>query len=307
MVRTQQNTTRKLFPIGIDNIRTIREQNFHYVDKTLLIYDLVVAGERYFLSRPRRFGKSLLVNTLQNLFEGREELFRGLAVHDCWDWKAEHPVVRISFGGGYQRPEDIEEDVHEQLAAVEFGAGLTHPDRVGSAQVRLRNLVRRLHECAKHQVVVLIDEYDKPILDALDNADMARANRDYLSGLYGTIKDSGSHVGFVFVTGITMFSKVNLFSGLNNLKDISLNPRYASICGFTDQEIDKVFAAELQGLDRAEVRRWYDGYHWRGEHKLYNPWDILSLLDDREFMPYWFETATPRFCIGCWRLTTIQS
>ena len=144
-------------------------------------------------------------------------------------------------------------------------------------------------------MAVLVDEYDKPILDVLHDPDLARANRDYLRGFYGIIKDCAEHVRFVFVTGVSMFSKVSLFSGLNNLRDISLDPRYATICGYTEDDVDRVFAPELDGLDREEIRTWYNGYHWRGGERVYNPYDVLLLFDSREFRPYWFETGSPTF------------
>ena len=144
-------------------------------------------------------------------------------------------------------------------------------------------------------MVILVDEYDKPILDVLGDPEIAISNRDYLRGLYGIIKGSAEHIRFVFITGISMFSKVSLFSGLNNLKDISLDPRYAAICGYTDEDIDTVFVPELDGLDRNDIRTWYNGYHWRGAARLYNPFDVLLLLDNREFRPYWFETGSPTF------------
>ena len=144
-------------------------------------------------------------------------------------------------------------------------------------------------------MVVLVDEYDKPILDVLHDPDLAMTNRDYLRGFYGIIKDCAEHIRFVFVTGVSMFSKVSLFSGLNNLEDISLDPRYATICGYTDDDIDKVFGPELDGLDREEIRTWYNGYHWRGGERVYNPYDVLLLLRKREFRPYWFQTGSPTF------------
>ena len=152
-----------------------------------------------------------------------------------------------------------------------------------TAPDRLHSLLESLHRKTGRQVVVLVDEYDKPILDVLENPELAKANRDYLRGFYSVIKDCAEHVRFVFVTGVSMFSKVSLFSGMNNLKDISLVPRYATICGYTDHDLDTVFAPELEGLDRDKIRHWYNGYHWLGKEKLYNPWDILLLFSDHEF------------------------
>ncbi len=286
---------RRQLPIGIQNFRTIRERDCYYVDKTPLIRNLVDQGDFYFLSRPRRFGKSLLVDTLKSLFEGSEELFRGLDIHGHWDWSIKHPVVRLSFGGKYNEPGEIEGDIIEQLESIERRHDLVPANSSDTGSRRLRNILDRLHHATGRQVVVLVDEYDKPILDVLEDPDLAKANRDYLRGFYGIIKDSAEHVRFVLVTGVSMFSKVSLFSGLNNLKDISLDSRYATICGYTDADLDAVFAPELPGLDRDEIRRWYNGYHWLGEEKVYNPFDVLLLFDGREFRPWWFETGSPEF------------
>ncbi len=287
--------TRQSLPIGIQDFTTIRSEDFYYVDKTPLIRQLVEAGRHYFLSRPRRFGKSLLLDTLRALFAGEEALFQGLAIHDHWDWSTTHPVVRLSFGGRYSTPEEIEGDIIEQLEAVEDDHGLTPAHTSSTGPRRLRNVLRRAHQKMGQPVAILVDEYDKPILDALHDPARARANRDYLRGFYGIIKDSAAHVRFVFVTGISMVSKVSLFSGLNNLEDISLDPRFATLCGYTEADLDTVFAPELEGLDRDMIRSWYNGYHWRGEERLYNPFDVLLLLDTREFYPHWFETGSPTF------------
>ena len=296
--------TRQSLPIGIQDFATIRSEGFYYVDKTPLIRQLVSAGRHYFLSRPRRFGKSLLVDTLSALFAGQEDLFRGLDIHDHWDWSVTHPVVRLSFDGKYDTPAEIDGDVIEQLEAVEDEYGLTPAQASNTGPRRLRNILRRVHQKTGQQVVVLVDEYDKPILDGLPDLDQAHANRDYLQGFYGIIKGSAAHVRFVFVTGVSMFSKVSLFSGLNNLKDISLDPRFATICGYTDADIDTVFAPELDGLDRDEIRSWYNGYNWRGTARLYNPFDVLLLFNDREFEPYWFETGSPTFLFETLKATS---
>ncbi len=287
--------TRRQLPIGIQDFRTIREQEFYYVDKTSHIQRLVSQGRYYFMSRPRRFGKSLLVDTLLELFEGNEALFRGLYIHDHWDWSVKHPVVRLSFGGKYNETGDLDDDIGNQLAIMERNAGLDPAQAPRSAPSRLRDLLDRLHQTTGRQAVVLVDEYDKPILDVIDRPEMATANRDYLRGFYGIIKDSARDVRFVFVTGVSMFSRVSLFSGLNNLRNISLDPNYATICGYTDRDLDTVFAPELPGLDRDEVREWYNGYHWLGEEKLYNPFDLLLLFETRNFEAHWFETGSPSF------------
>ena len=287
---------RRKLPIGIQTFRTIREDGFYYVDKTAYVQRLVDEGKHYFLSRPRRFGKSLLLDTLKELFEGSEELFRGLAIHDRWDWSVRHPVLRLDFGAGnYEEPDYLREEVVAQLEDIETQAGIGPGD--ASAPIRFRRLIRALCERAGRRVVVLVDEYDKPILDALASPEIARANRNFLRGLYSVIKTSDAHVKFTLLTGVSRFSKVSIFSGLNNLRDVTLDPTCSSICGYTDADLDTVFAPELPGLDRDEIRRWYNGYCWLGEEKVYNPFDILLLFGTRKFKAHWFETGTPTFLV----------
>ncbi len=283
-------------PIGIQTFRTIREEGYYYVDKTPHIRRLVEGGTHYFLSRPRRFGKSLLVDTLKELFEGNEALFEELAIHGHWDWSVKCPVVRLSFGGGdYGSRASLREDVAAQLADAEVRLGVSGVHEAPMS--RFRRLLEGLHLSYGERVVVLVDEYDKPILDVLDRPELARANRDFLRGLYGVIKDSDAHVRFAFVTGVSKFSKASLFSGLNNLLDITLHPAHATICGYADEDLDGVFAPELAGLDRARIREWYNGYSWRGESRVHNPFGILLLFEHREFKAHWFETASPSFLI----------
>ena len=286
---------RKL-PIGIQTFRTVREEGFYYVDKTMYARRLVDEGTHYFLSRPRRFGKSLFVDTLKELFEGNEPLFEGLDVHDRWDWSVRHPIVRLDFSGrNFTEPGHLDTNLGAQLDAMERRAGISISYPAGPE--RFAHLIEALHERTGQRVVVLVDEYDKPILDALAKPELARANRDSLRGLYSVIKFSDAHVKFTFLTGVSKFSKVSLFSGLNNLIDVTLDPAYSAICGYTEEDLDAVFAPELAGLDRDEIRRWYNGYGWRGEEKVYNPFDILFLFRRREFRPYWFETGTPTFLV----------
>ena len=288
--------TRRKLPIGIQTFRKIREGGYYYVDKTAYMRQLVDEGKHYFLSRPRRFGKSLFLDTLKELFEGSEALFEELDIHRQWDWSVCHPVLRLSFGGGdFKEPGFLEANFMEKLAAIEREAQLSV--EYATAPGRFAALIAALHRQAGQPVAVLVDEYDKPILDALEAPDIARANRDFLKGIYSVIKDSDAHVCFVFLTGVSKFSKVSLFSGLNNLIDISLEPEYSAVCGYTEQDLGTVFASELEGLDRDEIRRWYNGYNWLGEEKLYNPFDILLLFRRREFAAYWFETGSPAFLV----------
>ena len=304
---------KRRLPAGIQTFRRIREEGYYYVDKTAYALRIArSAGAHYFLSRPRRFGKSLFVDTLKELYEGSEPLFRGLAVHDAWDWSRRHPVVRLSFAGGnFKRPGELHAIAMQQLAATERRAELP-ASGVPTLGGRFADLLEALHERAGERVVVLVDEYDKPILGARDeekpagnehgdtplpeNA-QARANRDDLRGLYDTIKDCDAHVQISFVTGVSKFPKVSLFSDLNFLNDLTLDPCFAAICGYTEADLDTVFASEIPGLDRDRIRAWYNGYNWRGDERVYNPWAILHLFAGREFKAYWFETATPRFLI----------
>ncbi len=288
--------TKLRLPIGIQTFREIREENCYYVDKTAHIQQLIDEGKHYFLSRPRRFGKSLFLDTLKELFEGNEPLFEGLYIHDYWDWSVRYPVVRLSFGKGNFKDESyLHANVMAQLHTIAEEAGIA--SRYDTAPECFSDLIRVLHREVGQRVAVLIDEYDKPILDALEVPEVARANRDFLRGLYATIKDSDAHIKFTFLTGVSKFSKVSLFSGLNNLTDITIDPQYSAVCGYTEEDLDTVFAPELPGLDRDEIRNWYNGYSWRGDEKVYNPFDILLLFRRHSFEAYWFETGTPTFLI----------
>jgi hypothetical protein len=288
--------TRKKLPIGIQTFAKIREEDYYYVDKTPQILQLIDQGTHYFLSRPRRFGKSLLIDTIAELFEGHEALFKGLHAEQHWDWSRQFPVIRISFGQGtlHSRAELdrritlLLQDNYERL-------GLELPQGQDIAGL-FSQLIRRAQVASGERVVVLVDEYDKPILDNITEPTIARAMRDGLRNLYSVIKDSDAHVKFAMLTGVSKFSKVSLFSGLNNLRDITVSTDYSAICGYTDEDVDQVFAPELPGLDRDEIRRWYNGYNWTGT-SVYNPFDLLLLFQEREFKPYWFETGTPTFLV----------
>ncbi len=288
-------TDRHPLPLGLESFRRLRERGCYYVDKTPLIRQMINEGDFYFLSRPRRFGKSLLVDTLQELFEGNESLFRGLDIHPHWDWSVKYPVVRLTLDGTVINPEELRNVVLNQLYEVEIAFDLQRLPPVTSAPERLRSILTRLHQATGQQAVVLVDEYDKPVLDVLEDDEKARANRDSLREIYSVLKSAQKHIRFVFVTGITMFSKASFSSGLNNLDNISLYPPLASICGYTDQDLDTVFAPELEGLDRNTIREWYNGYSWLGEDKLYNPHDILHLFKSREFSEHWFESGGPGY------------
>lgn len=286
---------RKKLPLGIQTFREIREDNHYYVDKTQIAIDLANDGKHYLLSRPRRFGKSLLLDTLKELFEGNENLFKGLAADSQWNWAVKYPVLRFSFGkGNYDSVDYLHKNLMAQLN--ELDQQFNHQSPYDTTPERLTSLIRHVKRETGQNTVLLVDEYDKPILDTLDNAAVSRACRDYLRGFYSTIKDCDADIKFSFLTGVSKFSRVSLFSGLNNLKDLTLDPRYSTLCGYTDHEINTVFAPELFDLDREKIRDWYNGYNWMGEG-VYNPFDILQLFDNRQFKNYWFESGTPTFLV----------
>ncbi|MDO9141582.1 MAG: AAA family ATPase, partial [Methylobacter sp.] len=256
--------TRKKLPIGIQTFSEIRTENYYYADKTA--FCLKLTQEKYFfLSRPRRFGKSLLIDTLGELFAGNEPLFRGLFIHDKWDWSIKYPVIRLSFGGGV-----IHDRAHLDRRIftildnnqVNLAVNCQHTDDIGDF---FESLIKKTVEQTGRRVVILVDEYDKPILDNLAKPEIAKEIRDGLRNLYSVIKDSDAHVKFAMLTGVSKFSKVSLFSGLNNLRDITLATEFSSICGYTDDDIDTLFAPELEGLDREKIRYWYNGYNWTGQ------------------------------------------
>ncbi|MYB34203.1 MAG: AAA family ATPase [Gammaproteobacteria bacterium] len=248
-------TERHKLPIGTQTFSRLRDRGCYYVDRTPLIRQMIEEGDFYFLSRPRRFGKSLLISTLKELFEGNEPLFRGLDIHPHWDWSVKYPVVRLSFGGKVSMADDIEYHAHNQLSRIELAFDLESLSSARSASDRLENVLYFLHRKTGRQVVVLIDQYDRPVLNVLEDREKARENRDCLGDIYSILKDAEDHVRFVFVTGITMFSKNSFSSGLNNLTDIGLSPGYAAICGYTDRDLDTVFARTRPGRDPQVVQR----------------------------------------------------
>ena len=286
---------RKRLPIGIQTFAEIRTEGYYYADKTEFCLKLARQGKYYFLSRPRRFGKSLLIDTIGELFSGNQSLFEGLYIYDKWNWSVKYPVIRISFGAGIvQSREDLDDTIQGVLEvnqqALQIDCGELSEKRC------FERLIRMAHEKTGQRVVILIDEYDKPILDNLQKPEIAKEIRDGLRNFYSVIKDSDAHVKFAMLTGVSKFSKVSLFSGLNNLDDITVDAPYSAICGYTDEDIDTLFKPELQGLDREQIKHWYNGYNWTGQ-SVYNPFDVLLLFQDRVFKAHWFETGSATFLI----------
>lgn len=282
-------------PVGIHSFRTIRENGFHYVDKTGFAAALLKGGRRYFLSRPRRFGKSLFVQTLKELFESNEKLFRGLAIYDEWDWTVRYPVISLTFSGNFNEKDELKQSISEMLDRVEVLTELSTTSTTLSG--RFSELIFKLERKTGQPVVVLVDEYDKPILDAVRNPEIARSNREILQGFFSALKDEDDNIRFCFITGVSRFAHVNLFSGANHLHDITLTPEFSSICGYTESDLDNVFSEEIAGLNREEIRDWYNGYCWLGDEKVYNPFGILLLLKERTFRARWYGSGTPRFLI----------
>lgn len=292
------------YPIGIQTFDIIREDGYVYVDKTELIYQLVSTGSVYFLSRPRRFGKSLLVSTLEAYYRGRKELFEGLAIAGLEkDW-LEYPIFRIDFNGGpYTQPGVLEATIEGYLGNWEDTYGKNvHYTTTGD---RFRELLRRASEQAGRRAVVLIDEYDKPILDALDTPQEA-VNRELLKTFYSTFKSADASLQFVLLTGVTKFSQVSVFSGFNQPKDISMDRRFETLCGITQQEVEDYFAEPIAALaERYEcsveemkdkLRNQYDGYHFSDKLTgIYNPFSLLNAFDQTRISDYWYATGTPTY------------
>ena len=284
-------------PIGIQTFEKIREDNYLYIDKTKIALDLIENHQYVFLSRPRRFGKSLFLDTLKNIFQAKKEYFKGLFIDTHYDWEQQYPVLNISFGGGVLHSSaTLERHLLHSLENNQHALQLDCKADQGSA-IYFQSLIMAAQEKYQQKVVILIDEYDKPILDNITNVETALQMQDGLRNFYSVMKDNDQYLRFVFLTGVSKFSKVSIFSGLNNIEDISLIKRYGNICGYTQEDINTSFKAHLQGVDLDKLKTWYNGYNFLGDN-VYNPFDILLFIRN-EFLykNYWFETGTPTFLL----------
>ncbi|WP_258004805.1 ATP-binding protein, partial [Cylindrospermopsis raciborskii] len=292
-----QEVDLKNLPLGINTLDKMRGSNCVYVDKTSFALKLIKQPGAFFLSRPRRFGKSLFVDTLKEIFEGNEKLFEGLYIHDKWDWSRKFPVIKIDFADGVlKNREELDEKIRDLL--------WNNGDRlgVGSKKKSISGIFGEIIAGAREQfgerVVVLVDEYDKPILDNIDNPNIAAEMREGLKNLYSVLKSQDANLQFVFMTGVTKFSKVSLFSGINQLTDITIDKQYSSICGYTETDLQEFFGDHLEGVDWDTLRHWYNGYNWTGSETVYNPYDILLFIGKGQvFRNYWFETGSPTFLV----------
>ncbi len=285
----------KKLPIGIQSFEVIRTEGYYYVDKTPFVKKLVDSGKFFFLSRPRRFGKSLFLDTLKQAFLGQKELFKSLYLENHWDWTKKYPVINISFGAGViENKKILLKTIESILNEYSQEEGIELNEELFNK--RFFQLIKGLFKKYQQKVVVLIDEYDKPILDKIEDKEEAIKIRETLKNFYSVLKDADPYLKFVFITGVSKFSKVSLFSGLNNLNDITLDPEYGTICGYTQNEFETVFSDRLKDVDLEEVKKWYNGYSWLAE-PVYNPFDILLFLQKKDFHPFWFESGTPTFLI----------
>ena len=311
-----ETTPIRKLPVGIQDFTKLREENFLYVDKTALVYRMAVSGNPIFLSRPRRFGKSLLLSTLEAYFLGRKDLFKGLAIEQLEkEWKV-YPVLHLSLNAKfYETKESLEQILDDHLVAWEDKYEITKKKESTNYEGRFMQIIQQACEKTGEKVVVLIDEYDKPLLRTLFNDDLQDVYREMLTGFYTVLKDADRYLRFVFITGVTKFSQLGVFSNLNQLMDISMNPVYANICGLTRQEIEHTFTPDVKAVGEMngltfeqtmnELTRRYDGYRFTQikTEGLYNPFSILNVFSSRVFQSYWFATGTPTMLVDILKKT----
>ena len=297
----------KLYPVGIQNFESLRKDGYFYVDKTELMYRLVKTGRYYFLSRPRRFGKSLLISTLEAYFQGKKELFDGLAVYGLEkEWKR-YPVIHLDLNAKkFDTEEDLIRLIDRQLLVYEALYGSVPTDK--TVDDRFVSLIRNAATKTGERVVILVDEYDKPILQAIGNDSLQTEYRNTLKAFYGVLKSMDGYIRFALLTGVTKFGKVSVFSDLNNLEDISRNPDYSDFCGISEKELLDNFSEDIQELAGAngqtyeqacaQLKEDYDGYHFCPDSiGIYNPFSLLNTFKSRRYGSYWFETGTPTYLV----------
>ncbi|MGA1825974.1 MAG: AAA family ATPase [bacterium] len=295
----------KRLPIGVQTFSKLIENNYVYVDKTRDIYNLFShGGQYYFLSRPRRFGKSLLVSTIKEIFSGNKSLFKGLWIYDKIGW-GKFPVIHLDFTKiDYKTPDILENELCLKIDEVAFKNNITI-NKKGSYISRFAECIEKLSNEGK--VVILVDEYDKPIIDFIDQKEIALKNRDVLRNFYSVIKGSDEFIQFTLLTGVSKFARVSVFSGLNNLNDITVDEKYSTMLGYTQDELEFNFQDRISAMKKKfnlskrelmdEIKAWYNGYSWDGKNYLYNPFSILNLFEKMSFGNYWFSSSTPTFLV----------
>jgi hypothetical protein len=298
----------QILPIGIQTFEKIREVNMLYVDKTRQIHHLITSGFYYSLSRPRRFGKSLTLSTIKCIYEGKKDLFKGLWIEDQWDWSQTNPVVHIQFNNIGYLETGLEHALSDTLKNQATAHGIVL-ERQGHGQ-QLDELLQKLSTKTGRRVVLLIDEYDKPLIDYLEKDQLPTAfeHQRILKAFYGVIKSADPYIQFLMITGVSKFSKVSIFSDLNHLADITTHPKFSDLVGYTQIELEQTFGAWIDKTLAEhpehtretlleEIRQWYNGYNWRGPHSVYNPFSILNFFSTGNFEDFWFKTGTPSFLI----------
>ena len=288
----------KDLPIGMSSLAMLIDHDMVYIDKSAMAEKLAQHPGRYFLSRPRRFGKSLLVDTFKELFEGNRRLFKGLYIEDKWDWDRTYPVIKIDFAGGvFQSRSELDQEIMAILDRNQQRLGIVCDWDRQSIPNCFSHLISAAAEKYGQKVVILIDEYDKPMLDSIEHPERAAEMREGVKNLYSVMKAMDAAIQFIFMTGVTKFSKVSIFSGINHLMDITLDANYATICGYTQTDLETSFSEHLAGVDLAKLKLWYNGYGFLGE-PVYNPFDILLFISQGGiYRNYWFETGSPSFLI----------
>ena len=298
----------KPLPISKSDITTLLTHDFLYIDKTKLIYEMVKLPASFFLSRPRRFGKSTLLSTLNEIFLGKKELFKNQWIYNSnWDWQI-YPIIRLDFN--VAKDDDLKQYIKNRLKNIAKTYKIFVQEEYNNCSYTdyFRTLIEKLHDTYEQQVIILIDEYDKPILDVIDNIEEAKAKREILKGFYGTIKGVDEHIRFIFLTGVTRFSKVGVFSGLNNLNDITLDNKFATVCGITQEELELHCKDYIELLANKEqltytecllkIKHWYNGFCFSEDGStVYSPYSTFLLLDKQKFANYWFSSGNPSFLI----------
>jgi len=296
----------KNLPLSLETFSILRENDYLYVDKTKYIFKLAKPGKKYFLSRPRRFGKSLLLSTIEEIYKGNKNLFKDLFIYDKWDWNKTHPVIKIDLGAGeYSSSEELKDSLEDHITRIarEFSVEIYSKTLPG----KFTDLITEISKKHGQKVVVLIDEYDKAIIDNITNVKVLKDIQRILKNFYGVLKANDAYIELLFVAGVSKFSGTSLFSGFNNPDDLTLDYKYALICGISQEELERNFSEHIDEAAKFlkytknkllnKLKSWYDGYSWDGKETVYNPNSILKFFEKKEFSNYWFATGTPTFLI----------